>query len=159
MDRQMYQHIGSGEGNYMCGKNAAEGVNPQSVSPLWHDVFPCWHLTDFLEGCDGGVEAAYAETRLSDWPRAAQKLRRRSAVPPGLLTCSFYSVCVCLHWLLAHMVTHYGRYVTASIFTPLSLIVAIHLSPSCQPASTQLLLPWRHLTSWHMNQSPPFLPH
>lgn len=26
-------------------------------------------------------------------------------------------------------------------------------SPSCQPASTQLLLPWRHLISWHMNQS------
>lgn len=35
-------------------------------------------------------------------------------------------MCVCLHQLLAHMVTHYGWHVTVSIFTPLSLIVAIH---------------------------------
>lgn len=35
-------------------------------------------------------------------------------------------------------------------FYPLAIIVAIHFSPSCQPAS-QVLLPWRRLICWHMN--------
>lgn len=59
------------------------------------------------------MEAVYAEDCQTD-----QELHKGSA--GGVVDLMFlYTVCVGLHWLLAHMVTHYGQHVITSIFTPL----------------------------------------
>lgn len=132
-------------------KKAAKEVNRQSVSGSFPADVP---LTSWK---DGKTEMwRYTQKR---GYKAQQELHKGSAGGAVCLqVCSLVPLySVCSHRLFAHMVTHYGQYITGSIFT-LSLIVAIHFAPSCQPASTQLLLPWRHLISWHMNQPPSTLP-
>lgn len=115
------------------------------------DTFPA----DFVEGWGGGDVEVYAEKRLEGRSRSCTKALQEVY----LQVCCLRAVCVCLS---ASTPGTYGRSLWSTRhrvhFYPLSFIVAIHFSPSCQPPSTQLLLPWRHLMSWHMNQPPPQRP-
>lgn len=106
----------------MWGKKAAERVNAQSVS----DIFPA----DVpLTSWKGRKEELWLCTQKRVCKTEQELHKSTAGGVVHIQVCSlvpFYSVCVCLHQLLAHMVTHYGWHVIVSIFTPLSLIVAIH---------------------------------